>query len=545
MKTSPSGLSAWIERPQAALTRRGLFHSGGLAALLGAAGAPQPAQAALEVGPNLYKSIGVKPVINCKGTFTIMSGSLSLPEVKEAMLEASKQFVHIDELMDAVGARIAAITGAESAIVTCGCAAALAHATAGAVAGGDPEKIQRIPNLDGLKDEVVAPDYSRNVYDHAIRMVGVKMVTVSNLEEMRAALGPKTAMVMVLASPPDTGPFGLEPIAKLAHEYGVPVLVDAAAEGLTIPNVHLERGADLVAYSGGKALRGPQSAGVLIGRKDLIRAAWTNSAPHHAPGRAMKVGKEDIMGMLAAVEMWVKRDHDAEWKAWESWLDEIASAVKRVNGVTTEVSQPSGLSNYSPRLEIRWNGDGLGMYGDELEKYVYTHDPRMVLAGSRGSRRQGGETSVSIMPWQMAPGDAKVVAEVLGRHLSNPPSSTAQPAGGTPASVGGQWDVEIDFTGAPAQHTLFLEQSGDGLLGSHSGDRTSGDVSGWVEGERLHFSSRHRWEGASFGYTFDGKVHGDSIAGEVDMGEYFTAKFTARRHSYGRPTPPPRPQKNI
>ena len=118
-----------------------------------------------------------------------------------------------------------------------------------------------------------------------------------------------------------------------------------------MPDIHLERGADLVAYSGGKALRGPQSAGLLLGRKDLVRAAWTNSAPHHAPGRAMKVGKEDIMGMLAAVEMWKKRDHDAEWKSWDSWLEEIAASVRRVEGVTTEVLEPRGLSNYSPRLE--------------------------------------------------------------------------------------------------------------------------------------------------------------------------------------------------
>ena len=199
------GRPRWLQGRSGELTRRSLFFDGGLAALLGAAGSKR-STAALRVGPQLYESIGVTPVINCKGTFTIISGSLSLPEVKEAMLEASMHFVHIDELMDAAGKRIAEVTGAESAIVTCGCAAALSHATAGAIAGGDPEKIQRIPNLDGLKDEVVAPDYSRNVYDHAIRMVGVKMVTVSNLEEMSHALGPKTALAMVLASPEDTGP---------------------------------------------------------------------------------------------------------------------------------------------------------------------------------------------------------------------------------------------------------------------------------------------------------------------------------------------------
>lgn len=538
------GLSRWLEKPRRRMTRRGLFERGGIAALLGAAGTGQ-ASAALEVGPQLYNSIGVRPVINCKGTFTIMSGSLTLPEVKEAMMEASKHFVHIDELMDAVGSRIAEITGAESAIVTCGCAAALAHATAGAVAGGDPEKIQRLPVADGMKSEVVAPDYSRNVYDHAIRMVGVEMVTVSSLDEMASALGPKTAMVMVLASPSDTGEFGLEPIAKLAHEYGVPVLVDAAAEGLTIPNVHLERGADLVAYSGGKALRGPQSAGLLLGRKDLVRAAWTNSAPHHAPGRAMKVGKEDIMGMLAAVEMWVKRDHDAEWRTWLGWLDEISESVKQVEGVTTEVLQPRGLSNYSPRLEIRWDGDRLGVYGKELEQYVYRNDPRIVLASGSGTRREGGASNVSVMPWQMSPGDATIVARELRKHLANPPKFPAAGSGGAATKVAGPWEVEIEFPITPAKHTFFLEQSGGEVRGLHRGDRTGGDVSGWVEGDRVHLASRHRWEGAVFGFAFDGQVRGDRIEGEVDMGEYFTAPFTAVRHDYREPLPPSRPQKNL
>ena len=295
------------------LTRRGLFGRGGLAALLGAGGAaalPEPGQAALEIGPKIYDSIGVRPVINCKGTFTIMSGSLSLPEVKQAMMEASKHYVHIDDLMAAVGKRIAELAGSESAIVTCGCASALVHATAACIAGGDPEKMQRLPDLTGMKDEVIAPDYSRNVYDHAVRMVGVKMVNVSSLDEMRLAIGPRTAMVMVLATTEDTGPFGLEPICKLAHEHGVPC--SSMRRRRTSRRKCTCSGADLVAYSGGKALRGPQSAGVLLGKKDLIRAAWMNSSPHHAFGRPMKIGKEDIMGMLAAVEMWFKRDHAAE-----------------------------------------------------------------------------------------------------------------------------------------------------------------------------------------------------------------------------------------
>src|ERR1019366_6010562 len=203
--------------------------------------------------------------------------------------------------------------------------------------------------------------YSHNVYDHAIRMLGVKLVVVHDKAELEAAFNERTAMVYILAGPGDEGPLGTQVVSEIAKKHQVPVIVDAAAEVLTIPNVHLQRGATAVAYSGGKCIRGPQAAGLLLGEKNLLQAAWANSAPHHAFGRSLKVGKEEIMGMLAAVEMWVKRDHKAEWAQWESWLAAIADSVKRIEGVTTRVSQPrEGLSNRSPRLPIPWDGARLG-----------------------------------------------------------------------------------------------------------------------------------------------------------------------------------------
>ncbi len=540
-RAKPSGLS-----------RRELFRNGGLLAAAGLAPAAVPSAAAapaMSFGSDMYQSIGVRPVINAKGTFTVMSGSLMLPECRQAMQEASQNFVQLDELMAGVGKRIAEITGAESAIVSSGCAAALVHATSACIAGGNPERIARLPDLGGLKSEIIAPSWSRNTYDHAVRMLGIKFIEVENEQEMRRAIGARTAMVMVLATTRDKGPFGLKEIASVAHEHDVPVLVDAAAEGLTIPNVHLERGADLVAYSGGKALRGPQSAGLLIGRKDLIAAAWLNSAPHHAFGRPMKVGKEDAMGMLAAVEMWVKRDHEAEWKTWESWLAEIANSVERLPGVTTEVSQPRGLSNRSPRLNVKWDGDRIGIFGDEVEKLLFKGDPRIVLAGSRGRRRRGGETSVTIMPWQMQPGNAKVIADELHRVLSKPPEmgSKGSPSGPN-VDVAGQWELHVDYVLGSAENGLFLEQSGDDLHGTHVGEATAADISGWVEGNRVHFMARHRYEGSGFGFTFSGQLNGDTMEGKVDLGEYSPygpAKWSAKRHEYGRPGPVFRPQKNV
>jgi L-seryl-tRNA(Ser) seleniumtransferase len=360
------------------------------------------------------------------------------------------------------------------------------------------------------------------------------MVTVDSLDALRRAITDRTAMVMVMAQPADRGEFGLEPVAKVAHEFGIPVLVDAAAEGLTIPNVHLGRGADLVAYSGGKALRGPQTAGLLLGRPDLIRAAWTNSSPHHTFGRAMKVGKEEIMGMLAAVEMWVKRDHDAEFKEWERWLDIIASEVKKVDGVTTEVRQPNGLSNRTPSLRISWDSKKLGVYGAEVLDELYTGTPRILLANGSGDRRQDGTSSVGVSPWQMMLGNAETIAKALHQKLTTPNPAPAEKPTAAAANVDGYWDVAIDYELSPAEHSVFFEQNGETLAGYHRGDRTGGNLSGYVEGGQVVFNSRHPWEGTSIGFSFNGTVNGDSMEGEVDLGEYFKAPFKATRHSYGR-----------
>src|SRR4051794_37299835 len=274
----------------AAFNRRTLFRQGGiLAAVQALGGSVQKAVAApLELGANLYRSIGVRPIINSRGTFTIITGSQTLPEVKRAMDEASRGYVQMDELMDGVGQRLAELTGAEWGIVTAGCCAALSHCTASAIAGFNPERMQQLPDLTGLKNEVIIPSYSRNVYDHAVRMIGVKIIEVKDKAELEAAFNERTAMVYILGGNGDDGPLGTRVIAEVAKRHKVPVLVDAAAEILTIPNVHLERGATAVAYSGGKYIRGPQAAGLLLGDKAWLQSAWANSAPHHAYGRALK-----------------------------------------------------------------------------------------------------------------------------------------------------------------------------------------------------------------------------------------------------------------
>lgn len=520
-----------IVEPWSGFNRRDLFRRGGVLAVMQAIGASarRAAAAPLEIGANMYRSIGVRPIINARGTFTIITGSQTLPEVKAAMDQASRGFVNMDELMESVGQRLAELSGAEWGIVTAGCAAALTHCTAAAIAGGNPERMQRVPNLAGLKSEVIVPEYSHNVYDHAIRMLGVKLVIVHSPAELETAFNERTAMVYILAGPNDDGPLGTRAVAAVARRHNVPVVVDAAAEILTLkPNVHLARGATAVAYSGGKCIRGPQAGGLLFGDKKWLQAAWINSAPHHAFGRSLKVGKEEIMGMLAAVEMWVKRDHKAEWARWESWLNQIATSVQRVNGVTASVRQPSAdLSNRTPQLNIQWDAAKLGVSGQDVFKHLLETDPRINLAGSSAN-------GVSVVPYQMQAGDEKVVADRLYAVLSNPPKRAPAPeaAGGAASNVAGVWELKLDFIYGAAAHRVTFEQNGGRLVGTHQGEFASGDLTGTVAGNRVRFQSSLPTEGQRVSFQFDGVEQGGRLTGKVELGEYGEATWSAERHTY-------------
>jgi uncharacterized pyridoxal phosphate-dependent enzyme len=531
-----------------AISRRRLFRRGGAllavpsalrAAHSQAASATAPTQTkGLRLGPEIYTSIGVRPVINCRGTFTIIGGSLELPEVRAAKEAAAQHYVHIDELMEGIGQRLATLTGAEWGIVTAGCAAALSHATAACVAGGNPDRHVRIPDLTGFpRAEVVIPRHSRNVYDAAVRAVGVKIVEAETAAELAAAVGPRTAMIYFLTEEErEKGELPLAVVTKLAAERGVPVLVDAAAEVLTVPNVHLQAGATLVTYSGGKCLRGPQCAGLLLGRRNLVRAAWVHSAPHHGFGRAMKLGKEEAIGMLMAVEMWMKRDHKAEWARWLSWLDQIAARVTRIGGVTATVRREvPELTNRTPTLRIAWDPARLGITGAELARLLFTSEPRIAVQQSGGRRPANGpaETAIQITAYMMQPQDARVVANRLFAVLSDPSRArAAAPSPPPPAAgvdLGGPWDVDLEFAGSKSQHGFSLRQEGSHLAGTHRGDFVSRDLSGTVEGTTVHLTSMYRQGGAELSYGFTGTVNGDEMSGTLDLGEYLTARWVARR----------------
>lgn len=504
-------------------TRRDLFRTGGLLAASQAASNAAP----LEITPTMYESIGVRPVINARGTFTIITGSQSLPEVKKAMEEASRHYVHLDELMEGVGRRIAEITQADYAIVTNGCSAALSHFTAAAIAGFNPERMQRLPNLTGLRDEVIIPAYSRNQYDHAIRMLGVKIVEIRDIAELEPAINNRTALIYILAGPKDDGPLGTAAISAIAKKHNVPVLVDAAAEILTIPNVHLGRGATAVAYSGGKCIRGPQAAGLLIGDKAMLQAAWINSAPHHAFGRSMKVGKEEIMGMLAAIEMWPKRDHKAEWKVWEDRLTHVSKRLSAIPGLTSTIRQPSAdLSNRTPALNIQWDTAKLAITGQALAKQMLDTEPRVVVANPTAN-------SINVVAYMLMPGDEKIIADKLHRILTSPlvavPTPTMQPPA---ATIAGQWDVHLDFGRGSAMHTLVLEQDGNKLLGTHRGEFDQGNLTGSITGTQVRIRSSIPTLGSRIAFEFAATLENGQLKGTVNLGEYGQANFTAQRHKY-------------
>jgi len=479
---------------------------------------------------NIFRSLGVEPLINCRGTFTIIGGSLERSSVRAAMEAASQSFVQYDELADAIGKKLAELTGSPWGMVSAGCAAGLKHVTAACVTGGNPEKLIRIPDLAGLeKNEVIIPATSRNVYDHAIRNIGVKIINVADMQEFEHALNAKTAMIYVTSE--DDGPIKLEEIAKLVKKRNIPILVDAAAENLTIPNIHLNRGATVVAYSGGKALCGPQCAGLLLGDKDILMSAWQASSPHHGPGRDNKVGREEMIGMLAAVEAWTTWDHPAQWSKWLSWLDTISKKLTSLNGIKANVHEPKELSNHSPFLVVSWDPAKWNLTGEELAEQLGRSAPRIAVgSGGKNRKEPGAITSIDITTGQMQPGEELVVADRIFELLSQKRPAKEIDSKAPAGNIGGRWDVIVEFFSSTSKHGFYFEQDGNWIQGSHRGDFSVQELTGTIEGGQIKLKSIARQPGDHIVYLFSGTLAGDTIKGSIYLGEYRTANFTATRN---------------
>jgi L-seryl-tRNA(Ser) seleniumtransferase len=508
------------------MKRRDVFKAGGTAAAMAAAA--KPAFSAKAASENVYLRLGVRPFINTTATYTINGGSRLLPEVISAVEEASHFHVNLDELMEKAGARLAELLKVEWAMVTAGAAAALTHATAACIAGSDPEKMQQVPDLRGLKNQVIMPKESRNAYDHAVRMLGVEIVEVDSAAELESALGPQTAMVVILGAHFGNSKFGLAEVAPVANKAGVPVLVDAAADYVIVPNPYIALGADLVAYSGGKILRGPQTAGLLLGRKQLIRAAWANSAPHHAFGRSSKVSKEEIVGMVVAVEMFVnKRDLPAEFREWESWYAHISERITRIPGVKTEVRGPRQGGPF-PALSVSWDPAQIGLTAGDVGRLLLEGEPRIM------SHATGEGHQFLIRPVAMRPDDYKAVASRLAEVFRSAPKGVKKQEPAPPAAeIAGGWDVTVRYDHGSAEHKLFLNTSGNKISGVHIGWASEGELAGSIDGDRVEFRSTLPTSGQRLGYKFAGRVGGDAMSGDVDLGEYGEAKWTARRRPAG------------
>ena len=479
-------------------------------------------------GPEVYTRFGAKPYINCTAITTIHGGSAQRPEVIEAIRQAAYYHVNLDELMSAVGPRIAELLDAEAAHVSSGAAGAVTCATLACVAGGDPEKIQQVPDTRGLKNEVVIPSWSRIVYDQAIRSVGVHIIEVTTAEDLQKAFGPKTAMAAGLIHMGEKGnPFSLEQYVAAAHGRGVPVLIDAADGTPHRPNPFLRRGVDLVAYSGGKIVRGPQTAGLLLGRKDLIAAAFINSAPHHTFARAMKVSKEEIMGLLAAVEALAsKPDRSQEDELWRTWYRHIIHRVSQVSGVTGRITEGEIEGNYV-RMSIDWDPRRIGLTSGEVNELLLTGKPRIrAHAGGAGH-------SLGIRAAALYAGDETLVAERLYEIFSNAPGPKLPPPEDPPAAVNvsGHWDVRIEYSVGSARHKFFLAMRQSQVSGEHIGRIASGPVSGRVSGSQIDIRSSARYEGTSLRYRFTGRVSGDLMSGKVGLGEYGAGRWQAKRMS--------------
>ncbi len=331
---------------------------------------------------NPYAKLGVRTIINARGTFTYLSGCLELPEVRRAAEAASHYFVDLYELQAAAGKKLAALSGAESGIVTAGAAAAMSQATAGCIAGSDPEKVWQLPDTTGMKDEVVMLG-GRNAFDNALRLAGGKLVIAAGLADLAGAITPKTALVYTTFRDERV----IEAL-KVTKAAGVPLLVDASASVPPFENFtkFAKWGVDLYTISGGKGLGGPQCSGVLLGRKDLIDAAMANSAPWEgAVCRAMKVGKEEIMGVLAAVEYWSKADLNALNKTWQGRVERVAKLVETVPGVTTEIHIPVGSNSY-PTLTINWDETAFGLTVAECVEELRQGEPCIEMLSTLGNR---------------------------------------------------------------------------------------------------------------------------------------------------------------
>jgi uncharacterized pyridoxal phosphate-dependent enzyme len=364
---------------------------------------------------NPYEELGVSTVINCQGTMTMLGGSILRPELEAVMAMAGRHFVSIPELEVAAGKRIAEmlkLPDGYSALVTSGAAAAMQSGLAGILTGDNENFIRQIPDLTGMKSEVIIQKSHRNPFDHQLRNTGIKLIEIETRDQLRQAVSDRTAMMHFSNFANAAGQIKVDEWIKLGKQYNVPCMNDAAAD--TPPVSHLwdyaNMGYDLITISGGKAMRGPQCAGLLIGRKDLVAYALLNNSPHEDTlGRSQKVGKEEILGMVKALELYLREDHDALSREWQGRLDRISIELTKIPGVSTSFFIPD-IANHVPHMQISWDSR-VPLEPQQVSKMLRNSKPSIVMGGGEG------KPGLAMCSFMLQPGEDKIVADQLSRIL--------------------------------------------------------------------------------------------------------------------------------
>jgi uncharacterized pyridoxal phosphate-dependent enzyme len=376
-----------------------------------------PAITGLGQSGNPYQELGVSTVINGEGTMTTLGGSLIRPEVEAVMAQAARHFVSITELEVAAGKRIAQmlkLPQGYSAIVTSGAAAAIQSGLAGILTGDNESLIKQLPDLTGMKSEVIIQKAHRNPFDHQLRTTGIKLIEVETHEQLRRAVSDRTAMMHFSNFANAVGQIKVDEWPKLAKQFNVPCMNDAAAD--TPPVSHLwdyaNMGYDLITFSGGKAMRGPQCAGMLIGREDLVHYALLNNSPNEDTlGRSQKVGKEEIVGMVKALEIYLSEDHDALAREWQQRLENISKQITKVPGVSTSFFIPD-IANHVPHMQIIWD-QRISLTPKQASQLLRSGQPSVVIGG--GEERPG----LAMNSFMLQPGEDQIIAEQLVKVLSS------------------------------------------------------------------------------------------------------------------------------
>jgi L-seryl-tRNA(Ser) seleniumtransferase len=362
---------------------------------------------------DFFKELGLRTFINAAGTYTSMTGSLMPEEVTQAISFGASEYVNLDDLQDKVGERIAELLSCEYATVTSGCFGAMSIAMAGVLCGDDPKKVKQLPRTEGWANEVIIQEGHQIGYAQALTNVGAKVVLVKTAKELEKAISKKTALLWYLNANTENGAIRWEEFVALGKKHNIPTFIDCAADVPPVSNLFrfTKMGFDMVAFSGGKGLRGPQSAGLLLGKRKYIEAARMHTPPRgETIGRGMKVNKEEVLGMLVALEMYLQKDHEKEWKLWEDQIDLISNRAKTVAGVRTEIHVPKH-ANHVPSLRIRWDQNKVKITPNEARKQLREGHPSIQTVGNN--------ESIGITTWMMVPGQERIVAKRLQEILRN------------------------------------------------------------------------------------------------------------------------------